>query len=366
MACLARLKEDIKFLETVFPKRHERLQIISASVDEVACRFIGQNGSFIINANITETYPQTAPIWFSESEDPTCSIAIESLNEASSRNYNLCRQIHILCVKLCSLHNVPQPQELEVIDQYLVSKGHVLHIDDDDDEEEEDMDAEEDFHYEMEEDHSESKKNEEFDGIAVNNLVTLQRLKQSQRQDYLRQGAVTGSVQATDRLMKELKDIYKSDSFKNAVYEIELVNDNLYDWNVKLKKVDPDSTLHGDMNNYKEKEGKDYILLNFSYKDTFPFDPPFVRVVQPVLTGGYVLVGGAICMELLTKQGWSSAYSLESVILQIAATLVKGKARIQFGASKAQYSLVRAQQSFKSLVHIHEKNGWFTPPKEDG
>lgn len=41
-------------------------------------------------------------------------------------------------------------------------------------------------------------------------------------------------------------------------------------------------------------------------------------------------------MELLTKQGWSSAYSLESVILQIAATLVKGKARIQTGASKVR------------------------------
>jgi len=34
--------------------------------------------------------------------------------------------------------------------------------------------------------------------------------------------------------------------------------------------------------------------------------------------------------------------------------------------SQGQYSLARAQQSFKSLVQIHEKNGWFTPPKEDG
>jgi len=42
-------------------------------------------------------------------------------------------------------------------------------------------------------------------------------------------------------------------------------------------------------------------------------------------------------MELLTKQGWSSAYSLESVVMQLSATLVKGKARIQLhngGASK--------------------------------
>ena len=43
--------------------------------------------------------------------------------------------------------------------------------------------------------------------------------------------------------------------------------------------------------------------------------------------------------------------------MQICATLVKGKARIQFNATRTQYSLARAQQSFKSLVHIHEKNG---------
>ena len=32
----------------------------------------------------------------------------------------------------------------------------------------------------------------------------------------LRQGTVCGSVQATDRLMKELRDVYRSDSFKRG------------------------------------------------------------------------------------------------------------------------------------------------------
>lgn len=111
-----------------------------------------------------------------------------------------------------------------------------------------------------------------------------------------------------------------------------------------------------------------HLMNNFlcPWQESFPFEPPFVRVVHPVIQGGYVLVGGAICMELLTRQGWSSAYTMEALILQIAATLVKGKARVQFSATKGQYSLARAQQSFKSLVQIHEKNGWFTPPKEDG
>ena len=57
-------------------------------------------------------------------------------------------------------------------------------------------------------------------------------------------------------------------------------------------------------------------------------------MVHPVLHGGYVLDGGALCMELMTPQGWSSAYTIEAVIMQLSATLVKGKARIKFDAPK--------------------------------
>lgn len=90
-----------------------------------------------------------------------------------------------------------------------------------------------------------------------------------------------------------------------------------------LGRVDEDSALHNDLQILKEKEGTDFILLNFSFKvrlslpppprgapgshppseasgetflkgfasllspqDNFPFDPPFVRVVSPVLSGG--------------------------------------------------------------------------------
>lgn len=42
-------------------------------------------------------------------------------------------------------------------------------------------------------------------------------------------------------------------------------------------------------------------------------------------------------MELLTPQGWSSAYSIEAVIMQISATLVKGKARVDFAGTCKVY-----------------------------
>lgn len=43
-----------------------------------------------------------------------------------------------------------------------------------------------------------------------------------------------------------------------------------------------------------------------------------------------------VLLSLPDAQGWSSAYSIESVIMQISATLVKGKARVQFGANKVR------------------------------
>ena len=95
---------------------------------------------------------------------------------------------------------------------------------------------------------------------------------------------------------------------------MELVNDSLYEWNVKICRVDTDSPLAADLVTLKEREGKDHILLSFMFKvyfcradlgrivlltriqvhyvsivqpmpfkDSFPFDPPFVRMVHPVL-----------------------------------------------------------------------------------
>lgn len=54
MACLNTLKLEIKTLERIFPKTHDRFRILHASVDELTCRFIGKNGkNYDIHANIT-------------------------------------------------------------------------------------------------------------------------------------------------------------------------------------------------------------------------------------------------------------------------------------------------------------------------
>ena len=55
MACLASLKQDIRRLESVFPKNNKScFHVVSATVDEIVCRFVAMNGKkYDIFANFT-------------------------------------------------------------------------------------------------------------------------------------------------------------------------------------------------------------------------------------------------------------------------------------------------------------------------
>lgn len=123
------------------------------------------------------------------------------------------------------------------------------------------------------------------------------------------------------RLMKELGEIQRTQHRRDATFTAELVNDNIFEWHVRVHKIDPESELAADM---RELEIP-YILLHIVFPENFPFAPPFVRVISPRIEKGFVMEGGAICMELLTPRGWASAYTVEAVITQFAASIVKGK-----------------------------------------
>lgn len=50
--------------------------------------------------------------------------------------------------------------------------------------------------------------------------------------------------------------------------------------------------------------------------------------VSFIFKGGFVSSGGALCMELLTAQGWNAAYTVEAVIMQVSNLLINGNASI--------------------------------------
>ncbi|XP_039439956.1 ubiquitin-conjugating enzyme E2Q-like protein 1 [Culex pipiens pallens] len=166
------------------------------------------------------------------------------------------------------------------------------------------------------------------------------------------------------RLMKELKEIERlQHSRAEPYFTVELVNDNLYEWHARLYRLDPDSPLAEDL----VELGIPFILLHLVFPDNFPFAPPFMRVVEPRIEKGFVMEGGAICMELLTPRGWASAYTVEAVLMQFAASLVKGQGRVSRKPKAAkEFSRRTAEEAFRSLVKTHEKYGWVTPAMNDG
>ncbi|CAN8000873.1 ubiquitin-conjugating enzyme E2Q-like protein 1 [Ixodes scapularis] len=164
------------------------------------------------------------------------------------------------------------------------------------------------------------------------------------------------------RLMREFHEIRRQQGRGQAPsFTVDLVDDNLYEWHVRLYQVDPESPLWRDMQDC----GVSCVQLSVSFPDNFPFAPPFVRVLAPHIERGFVMEGGAICMELLTPRGWASAYTVEAILVQVAASLSKGQARIATKPGK-QFNRKLAESSFRSLVKTHDKYGWVTPPLADG
>ncbi|XP_795879.2 ubiquitin-conjugating enzyme E2Q-like protein CG4502 [Strongylocentrotus purpuratus] len=179
------------------------------------------------------------------------------------------------------------------------------------------------------------------------------------------EGAEEGAEKGAEAVKKALEDggFMTNEKLTGPPYAVELVNDSLADWNIKLFHVNPKSSLSKDM----KKHNYEYILFNMTFPDNFPFVPPFVRVVSPHVEYGYVLDGGAICMELLTPQGWSSSYTIDAVIMQLGATLVAGDGRIVQSSfrSDVPFNKQEAEVSFRAIVETHERYGWHKTPGDN-
>lgn len=93
------------------------------------------------------------------------------------------------------------------------------------------------------------------------------------------------------RLMNELSGTFKSEPCVRGLFDVKLVNtSNIYEWIVYLRGVDPQSQLYESLQKSKETNRQDCIILNFEFSDNFPFSPPFVRVISPIIHGGHVQV----------------------------------------------------------------------------
>ena len=166
---------------------------------------------------------------------------------------------------------------------------------------------------------------------------------------------------ATKALQRELaatlkvQDTHPADELGWYI-DPELVS-NVYQWIVELHSFEAHLPLAKDL---KSKDIKS-VVMEIRFGSNYPMSPPFVRVIRPRFLsfmqggGGHVTAGGALCMELLTNNGWSAVSNIESVLLQVRLAMSSTDpkpARLEPGAVR-DYSVGEAVDAFIRACTAH-------------
>lgn len=154
------------------------------------------------------------------------------------------------------------------------------------------------------------------------------------------------------RLMKEYQNIMKQ-SQESLGFQIKLVEeDKLGKWMVYV--TNPENPKLVSQMNRLDIEA---IEIEITFKENYPIAPPFIRVVYPHFKfhSGHITVGGSLCMEMLTNQGWSPTFNVENVITQIKLAISEGGGEIDEANYKKRYTMDEAVDAFKRVLASH---GW--------
>ncbi|XP_050396863.1 ubiquitin-conjugating enzyme E2 Q1 [Patella vulgata] len=166
-----------------------------------------------------------------------------------------------------------------------------------------------------------------------------------------------GDPTAVARLVKDMKNMQRI----SGKYGIEAHprGDNLFVWDVKLTDIPEDTVLGKDLKAYSEKYKREAVVnMEMQFPKDYPFSPPFIRVLRPkfqFLTG-HVTIGGSVCLQMLTKSGWSPSNDIELILIQVRTEILSDKnARLDKSKENQEYTLDEAKQAFNRMV---TRYGW--------
>lgn len=182
----------------------------------------------------------------------------------------------------------------------------------------------------------------------------------------------------TKRLLSELKALNKVHSATSPAslgWSVDAPKiENVYQWIVELHSFHTFSInnaplpLVADMKKANAKS----IVVEIRFGPDFPYSPPYIRVIRPRFLpftqggGGHIVIGGAMCMELLTNSGWSSVMSMESVLMQVRMAIasepfarLEGKSSSSSLSSRNNYGAAEAAEGYLRACNSH---GWKVPP----
>lgn len=136
---------------------------------------------------------------------------------------------------------------------------------------------------------------------------------------------VEASPMAVSAVQRELAGMLKEQQRSRSLRELgwyvpeEFIGDNLFQWIVELHSFEPQLPVAQDMASKQVNS----LVFEIRFPPNYPHSPPFFRILKPRFLpfihggGGHVTGGGSMCMDLLTADGWSPAYSISAVLLQI-------------------------------------------------
>ncbi|KIJ62454.1 hypothetical protein HYDPIDRAFT_30416 [Hydnomerulius pinastri MD-312] len=175
------------------------------------------------------------------------------------------------------------------------------------------------------------------------------------------------SPSATMALQKEFKAMLKEQKLAEKKNDLATLGwymspdhngDNLYQWIVEMHSFDPELPISKDM----KTKGVNSLVFEIRFPPSFPHSPPFFRIIRPrFLTymhggGGHITVGGSICMDLLTSDGWLPSYSISAVLLQIKLAISSTDprpARLQETTWDRPYTAHEALHGYTRAAAMH-------------
>jgi baculoviral IAP repeat-containing protein 6 len=99
-------------------------------------------------------------------------------------------------------------------------------------------------------------------------------------------------------------------------YDIEAIDDDIYNWRVRMFRFDPDSDLYIDMTMVYDKYQYSYVEFQLRFAiDKFPFYPPSVTIIRPRFLG--FMPGKIANLEDLRPWHWDAVNGIRSVLLRI-------------------------------------------------
>merc|ERR1719240_1273516 len=118
----------------------------------------------------------------------------------------------------------------------------------------------------------------------------------------------------------EYRNIFGKNGHVETGVNFELRGDgaDLSTWKFALS-FDPETDIGKKLLPVDKDANSSTIDLEIDVPEEYPMQPPFVRILYPQLSGGYIFDHGAICFEALTPKGWPAAMTLPAL-----ATSIKG------------------------------------------